>query len=190
MILDIIIIALLIGGLVNGYRAGFITQSVRIVSLILSFMVAIYYFQPAANLSIALVKKLGVTPSIQWIYIADIVAFVVLFAVTHTVYLVLGGHLNGIAKIPGFHLGNALLGSVVGGLTQYLIIFFVLNMLIVFPISWLQNQYQQSSISQTIVKKTPVLSDRASQSNHSGESTLVNDPAAGLNLGGTNHEVA
>lgn len=57
MILDLIIIVLLIGGLISGYRAGFINQSVRIVSLILSFMVAIYYFQPTANIMINIAKK-------------------------------------------------------------------------------------------------------------------------------------
>lgn len=164
MILDIIILLLLVGGLISGYRAGLITQSVRIISLILAFVVAIYYFQATANMAINLAKKLGLTPGIQWLYVADIIAFVLLFAMTHAVYLMLGSYLNELAKIPGFHLGNALLGSLIGAVTQYLIVFFVLNCLIAFPISWVQTQYRSSQLSQWIVKETPVLSKHVTKS--------------------------
>ncbi|EEI70849.1 CvpA family protein [Lentilactobacillus hilgardii] len=189
LILDLIIIVLLIGGLISGYRAGFINQSVRIVSLILSFMVAIYYFQPTANIMINIAKKIGFAPGIQWLYVSDIVAFVLLFALTHAVYIMLGSHLNGIAKVPGFHLGNSLLGSVIGGITQYLIIFFVLNILIVFPISWVQDQYQESQISQTIVKKTPILSKRESRTQTIKQGALSSSIVFLNKQGGSSNEV-
>ncbi|MFT8907283.1 MAG: CvpA family protein [Lentilactobacillus diolivorans] len=188
MVLSLLILILLVGGLMSGYRAGLITQSVRIISLILSFIVAFYYFQPAANLVMTVVKRLGAEPNLQWIYIIDIIAFVFLFGLTHTVYLMLGNHLNGIAKVPGFHIGNAILGSAVGLLTQYLVIFFVLNILVVFPINWIQDQYRQSDISQTIVKKTPVLSGQFSRNLIKNKSFIQDDTTYRYD-GGTINEV-
>jgi uncharacterized membrane protein required for colicin V production len=99
----------------------------------------------------------------------------------------LGRALNAVVKLPVLHLGNQLLGSVIGVVAQYLIIFFVLNVLILFPINWFQTQYQDSGISQTIVKKTPVLSQHAGRvitTHHAAVNNQVND-----GRGGT-HEMA
>ncbi len=159
MILDIIVILILISGLIRGYRIGLIKQSVQAGSLILAFIVAMYYFQPLGNLMIKLLKQLQLKPDIQWLYVSDIIAFVLLFSITQAVYTSLGKHLNGVTRLPGLHLGDELLGSVMGLLTRYLVTFFLLNILILFPMSWLQDQYHESTISQTIVKKTPIISE-------------------------------
>ncbi|KRM43043.1 CvpA family protein [Lentilactobacillus parafarraginis] len=187
MILSLIVIACLIGGVVSGFRRGFVSQSVSIVSLILAFIVAIYYFQSTANYVIDFIKKFNGDVGVQWLYVTDIIAFVVLFSLTRSVYLMLGRALNAVVKLPVLHLGNQLLGSVIGVVAQYLIIFFVLNVLILFPINWFQTQYQDSGISQTIVKKTPVLSQHAGRvitTHHAAVNNQVND-----GRGGT-HEMA
>ncbi|EHO53970.1 CvpA family protein [Lentilactobacillus kisonensis] len=158
MILDIIVVLLLVSGLVGGFRIGFIKQTVQAGSLILAFIVAMYYFQDLGNLIVRAINGLQIKLAIQWVYVIDMVAFICLFSLTQVVYVKIGKHLNGLTRVPGLHLGDELLGSLMGMVTRYLVIFFVLNILIVFPISWVQNQYRESSISQTIVKKTPIIS--------------------------------
>ncbi|WP_369404686.1 CvpA family protein [Secundilactobacillus odoratitofui] len=69
-----------------------------------------------------------------------------------------GRDLNLITRLPLIHSVNALLGAATSFIVRYLLIFLILNILLLFPSQWVQQQYQVSSIAQSIVKKTPVMS--------------------------------
>ncbi|GHP15016.1 hypothetical protein YK48G_24410 [Lentilactobacillus fungorum] len=189
MILDIIVILILISGLVSGFRLGFIHQSIRAGALILALIVALYYFQPLANLVITGLKQLRWQPDIQWTYVFDLIAFIFLFSVTNAVYLGLGRYLNVAAKLPIFHVGDELLGALMGVVTHYLIVFFVLSALIVLPVSWFQTQYHESQISQMIVKKTPLISDWQSQQGWMNNAASHSNPLNYRVNGGQSHEM-
>lgn len=79
--------------------------------------------------------------------------------------------LSPITRLPLLHQLNALLGAAADLLIKYLFIFILLNFLLMFPDQSIQEQYQQSDVSQWIVKKTPILSDKMIQiwNQHSSE---------------------
>ncbi|MGF2386027.1 CvpA family protein, partial [Lentilactobacillus otakiensis] len=62
-------------------------------------------------------------------------------------------------------------GGIADFIIKYLFIFILLNFLLMFPSQSIRDQYEQSDVSQWIVKKTPILSDEMIQiwDQHSSE---------------------
>ncbi|KRO04270.1 hypothetical protein IV54_GL001518 [Levilactobacillus paucivorans] len=55
---------------------------------------------------------------------------------------------------------NGLGGGLINLVVRYVVIFLVLNLLILLPMTTFQNSYQASPVAQWIVKETPLLSER------------------------------
>lgn len=94
-----------------------------------------------------------------------------LFGIVWRIVRGLSNLLSPLTRLPIIHQLNSLLGGAADFIIKYLFIFIVLNFLLILPSQSIQDQYQQSPVSQWIVKKTPILSDKMIQiwNQHSSE---------------------
>lgn len=153
-ILDIIVLVLLIVSVWRGYRTGLVAQLVRVTSFIVSFVVAFMYYRPVAAtlaewIPISSAEAGGSFGTVagfpfmqQALY--NIGAFVLLaFAAGLAVRLV-GGFLEGVTKLPGLSIVNRITGAVIGGVKNGLILFLILAVASLLPITAMHKTLDES----------------------------------------------
>ncbi|KRK08921.1 CvpA family protein [Ligilactobacillus pobuzihii] len=161
MILTIIIILMLILGAYYGYQKGFVLQFGTLVSMFLGLIFAMYYNQNVAGWVTNILRQYAdLQMSIPTRYFTNIVVFLFLFLLASGVFQGIWRWLNQLTRFPVVRFGNSLLGILAGLAVQYLTVFVVLNLLLMTQSSWLQQQYQQSSLAQSIVKVDANVSEK------------------------------
>lgn len=150
----IIILAL---GLISGYRSGFVTVVMSLLAYIIAWLLATVFSQKLAEILFSTFTSVN-TSTVAMPRMLTGTVFFVLFSICYTLVRHVGRDLNLITRLPLIHSVNALLGAATSFIVRYLLIFLILNILLLFPSQWVQQQYQVSSIAQSIVKKTPVMS--------------------------------
>ncbi|WP_163653642.1 CvpA family protein [Listeria sp. PSOL-1] len=169
MILNIIIIILLVFGLMNGYKNGFIRQLILTLGYILSLFVAYKYYAmlaphlsfipyPSADKSKEVYQLLEVLHTKEAYY--NVLAFILIFLVAVIIVHMLASLVTGVTRIPILRQVNGLIGGLLGLVQVYLIIFLVLYIGAIYPAHWMVNFIHDSSIAQWILENTPVLSKR------------------------------
>lgn len=159
MILSVGVIAILILGLVWGFHTGFVLQLITLLVYAFSGLIAIGLSTPTASFLYGLYRAVQpATTTIPRLWI--VIAFGVIFIIASLLLWRLGRILNLITKLPVIHFLNGVLGAFVGLVVRYLLVFIILNILILIPSTWIQQQYHASSLSQTIVTQTPVISNQ------------------------------
>ncbi|PLT30224.1 CvpA family protein [Peribacillus deserti] len=166
--LDLIIIAVLILGLLIGLRRGFILQLVHLTGFIVSFISAyIYYDDLAPKIKLWIpFPTLGNTDSMKMILGAsgideayyNAIAFAIIFFSVKIVWQLIGAMLDFIAHIPILKQLNRLGGAILGFVEVYLILFILLYIAALLPIQAVQGPLNDSFIANAMVKNTPVLS--------------------------------
>lgn len=161
MVFTIGIILILGFGLLSGLRRGFVVEILHLVGFVVATFVSVLYTTPVADFINGLIGQTSSAQStsgiIKWI------VFVLLFGLVWQIVRLLRDIITPITKLPIIHQLNSLLGGVANLIIKYLVIFILLNILLIFPSQTIHEQYQDSSISQWIVKKTPLLSDKMIQ---------------------------
>lgn len=160
MIFTWLIIIILALGLIQGYHSGFVAVFIHLVAYVLAWIIAMLFANKLADVAYSLyTAKIG-TGS-QFFTVPRALTgtiFFALFSVTYGIIRHIGKDLNMITKLPVVHLTNALLGAATSFLLRYLLIFLLLNVITLFPSTWIQHQYQTSVIAQQMVKQTPLMS--------------------------------
>ena len=172
MVLTIGIIGILIFGFFRGLHRGFVNEILSLIGFLAATIVSIAFTSPIADFINHAIFQNGGNQSAQMIIKWFI--FAMLFGFVWRMVHLLGDLLSPITRLPLLHQLNALLGGASDLLIKYLFIFILLNFLVMFPDQSIREQYQQSVISQWIVKKTPILSDKMIQiwNQHSSEVNL------------------
>ncbi|WP_173021248.1 CvpA family protein [Secundilactobacillus folii] len=156
MIFSIVILIILLLGIISGFRRGFVGVVMSLLAYIIAWIVAALFSQPVAKFLFQAFTSnhnvLVVVPRL----LSGIVFFV-LFSIAYGIVRRIGRDINMVTKLPVIHSVNALLGAAINLIVRYLLIFLVLNVLILFPSEWIQEQYQASPVAQTMVKKTPIM---------------------------------
>lgn len=153
MILSAIIIIVLIFGAITGYKRGFILQLGGLLSLVLGVVFAMFYGQSVTNwLTSILTKYANMQFSVPERYFTNIVVFFILFLIVSGVFQGIWRSLNKLTKLPILHAGNSILGLFAGVAVQYVMIFVVLSLFLATSSNWIQQQYDDSTIAQSIVK--------------------------------------
>ncbi|UUI04346.1 CvpA family protein [Oceanobacillus jeddahense] len=157
MILTLIISLILIGGFFIGLRQGFVLQFVNITGFIVSLVIASLFFNDVA-------------PHLTWIpypgesgsYVAGIyyqaIAFLILLIGTKILWNILGSILNALANLPLISFVNRWIGGAFGFVKIYLVLFLFLNLAALVPMASLQQAVSDSTLAQTMLQHTPVLS--------------------------------
>ncbi|MEK2586897.1 CvpA family protein [Lentilactobacillus buchneri] len=169
MIFTIGIILILIFGFFRGLHRGFVNEVLSLIGFLAATIVSIVGTSPIADFINQAILKNGGNQTAELIIKWVIFAF--LFGFVWRIVRLLSDLLSPITRLPLLHQLNALLGAAADLLIKYLFIFILLNFLLMFPDQSIQEQYQQFDVSQWIVKKTPILSDKMIQiwNQHSSE---------------------
>ena len=167
---DFIIILLLIFGILIGLKRGFILQLFHLIGFIIAFIVAVKYYDvlgerlalwiPYPDLSSdnAWADFLQALPLKNGFYNA--ISFAIIFFAVKIILQIIASMLDFVASLPVLHSMNKLLGSILGFLEIYLILFIVLYILALTPIEGVQTWINNSSIALFIIENTPYLSEK------------------------------
>ncbi|MFB4166660.1 CvpA family protein [Virgibacillus sp. JSM 102003] len=167
---DIILIALLIFGFFIGLKRGFILQAFHLLGFIAAFILAaLYYDQLAPRLALwipypelensgAWADFLEALPIEGAFYNA--IAFAIIFFAAKIIMQIVASMLDFVADLPILNSVNKLLGAVLGFVEIYLLIFVVLYVLALTPLTEIQSWINSSSVALFIIEHTPILSEQ------------------------------
>lgn len=164
--IDIIILFLLLMGTLVGLKRGFILQFIKLISFVVSILVAFMFYQslapqltwiPAPNFSGGQAQLAFFSGNLETAYY-NTIAFIILFILTKILLAIIGGLLTTIASIPVIKQVNKLLGGVLGFLETYLFVFILLFVAALLPVDALQTMLSKSMLADVIVGNTPYLS--------------------------------
>ncbi|WP_426004605.1 CvpA family protein [Bacillus sp. DWP3-1] len=164
--IDIIILFLLLMGTLVGLKRGFILQLIKLISFVVSILVASMFYQslapqltwiPAPNFSGGQAQLAFFSGNLETAYY-NTIAFIILFILTKILLAIIGGLLTTIASIPVIKQVNKLLGGVLGFLETYLFVFILLFVAALLPVDALQTMMSTSILADVIVGNTPYLS--------------------------------
>ncbi|GLF90065.1 putative transmembrane protein YshB [Bacillus safensis] len=164
--IDIIILFLLLMGTLVGLKRGFILQFIKLISFVVSILVASMFYQslapqltwiPAPNFSGGQAQLAFFSGNLETAYY-NTIAFIILFILTKILLAIIGGLLTTIASIPVIKQVNKLLGGVLGFIETYLFVFILLFVAALLPVDALQSMMSKSMLADVIVGNTPYLS--------------------------------
>lgn len=167
---DIGLLGLFFLGIFYGYRKGFVRQSVGLVGLILSLLIAYSFsqdtavflqkqFPPPNESSNPLFQvMLGITSIHHFVYMAF--AFIVLFFLTRFICNLLGKLLQSFAELPIISLFNHWLGACLGLAKSFVIILIAIQLIPYIPgLNW-KGIVNQSVITQYMLEISPRVSEQ------------------------------
>ncbi len=152
MVFSIGIILILIFGFLHGLSKGFVAEVLSLIGFVLATFVSIIGTSPIADVINNAIFQGSDNETAQ--VIVKWVIFVLLFGIVWRIVRGLSNLLSPLTRLPIIHQLNSLLGGAADFIIKYLFIFIVLNFLLILPSQSIQDQYQQSPVSQWIVKKT------------------------------------
>ncbi|GMA08499.1 membrane protein [Tetragenococcus halophilus subsp. flandriensis] len=162
MILTLLILLILVGGFFIGLRSGLVLQVVGLTGFIIALAVSYLYFD-------------RLSPYLRWIpfpgsssgnselFYYQALAFVILFIGIRILWSIIGSSLNFLASLPLLNILNRWLGGAFGVVKVYLAIFLLLNLFAFVPNAFAQQTVSDSTLAQTIVEDTPVLSEKVEE---------------------------
>lgn len=176
--LDWIIVALMIGAVLLGFRRGFVRQIVRLAGFLVAYLVAYHYFRdvtpllnewlpfPDFSQNVYLTLLESTVPLQEMFYSA--LAFGLLFFGTKLLFNVAGHFVDGIASLPVLSFFNRWLGAVLCLAEALLIIIIAINIAAFLPGDTVKQSVDNSRIAQYMLKQSPLLSKQLQELwNHS-----------------------
>jgi len=147
----------------RGYRRGLLLTLIDLVSVSIVTIMANLASKPVGELLKSVIPSPGLmeksetgNAAVSTIFFNGLAFFLVMI-VFWIIVRALRKTSRIFTKLPVIHFINAILGSLIGLIISYFLIFLVLHLIILLSNDWLQNQYKTSQIAQWIVKQSPVL---------------------------------
>ncbi|ARK20528.1 hypothetical protein CSV69_01595 [Sporosarcina sp. P26b] len=166
--IDLLIILLLVGGLIAGFRRGFIVQLIHMFGLILSVIVAYKFYKPLAEKLILWIPYPGATAAdaLSWTFenldmdmtFYRLIAFILIFVGMKLILQLIGSMLDFLKHLPILGFGARLIGAALGFIEFYVLIFFALSLLAMLPIEVIQNSLSHSMLAKAMFEHTPIIS--------------------------------
>ncbi|KRL16040.1 CvpA family protein [Lentilactobacillus rapi DSM 19907 = JCM 15042] len=161
MIFDIGILFILIIGFLRGIHRGLVVELFNLVGFFAATIGAIIFTTPVSDFLAGILNNHSENTSmgtiIKWI------VFIVVFVIITRLVRMIRNMIRPVTKLPLISQVNSLLGGGVNLISHYLLVFIILSFLLILPSQAIHQQYDQSAISQWIVTKTPILSDKMMQ---------------------------
>lgn len=167
--IDLILVILLVFGVFVGLKRGFILQVFHLLGFIISFIVAMRYYDvisprlelwvpyPELPEDASWAMFLGETSVENAFYNA--VAFFIIFFAVRIILHIIASMLDFVAELPILRSVNKLLGGVFGFIEVYLILFLLLYIGALVPIGFVQTVLERSEIAAFIIEQTPYFSE-------------------------------
>lgn len=171
MVENIIILLILMMGIYTGVIRGLVLQAIHIAGYIITWIVAnLFYSSLAKSIEMLIPYPSDTSANQLALYnLIQNVEFDKTFynALAYILILIGGGiltrviatALNKVTKIPIINQVNALGGGVLGFISSWLGLFFVLSFLSLLPITAVQDIFSSNSLAKMIVSQTPIVSD-------------------------------
>lgn len=168
-IFDIGIILFIIMFAITGLKQGLIKSTVSLVGIILVFAIAFYLKEPFGNLLCKYLPFFNFSGNLKGlvsinILIYQLLAFIIIISVLLSIYGILTGLSKFIQKLVNatiiLKLPSAIGGFVIGLIEGYLFAFIIL-LLLVLPLKSF-DLFSKSSLVNTILYKTPIISSSSS----------------------------
>ncbi|MBE1554465.1 CvpA family protein [Sporosarcina limicola] len=167
--LDLLILFLLLGGLITGFRRGLIVQIIHMTGFIVALVVAYTYYKQLAEKFVLWIPYPGVTAgsklsmTIEQLDLDEtfyrLLAFVLIFLVVKFGLQLIASMFDFLKYLPvlGFiaRFGGAMLGFV----EFYILMFLILYLIAMLPIDFVQNMISNSLLANTMFEHTPILSE-------------------------------
>ncbi|WP_430784914.1 CvpA family protein [Virgibacillus flavescens] len=167
---DIILLLLLLFGFFVGLKRGFILQLFHLIGFIAAFIVAALYYDQLAERLALWIPYPELPDSSEWAAFLDnlplenafynAISFAIIFFAVKIVLQIIASMLDFVAELPVLHSVNKLLGGILGFVEIYLIIFIILYILALTPLSSIQSWVNDSGIAMLIVEHTPMFSEK------------------------------
>lgn len=167
--LDLLIVFLLLGGLITGFRRGLIVQVIHMTGFIISLIVAFMYYKPLANKFVLWVPYPGVTAGSKLHFPVEqldldetfyrLLAFILIFFTVKILLQLVASMLDFLKYLPVLGFAARLLGAALGFIEFYFILFFILYFLAMIPIGFIQNAFDHSLLAKTMFEHTPIISE-------------------------------
>ncbi|HLS10070.1 CvpA family protein [Lentibacillus sp.] len=179
-----ILIILLMFGFFIGLKRGFILQTFHLIGFIVAFILAaLYYDELAPKLALwipypelddngAWADFLEAIPLEGTFYNA--IAFAIIFFGVKIILQIIASMLDFVAELPILRSLNKWLGAVLGFVEIYLLIFIVLYILALTPLTEIQSWINDSSVALFILEDTPILSEQIKTLWSTGIDELMN----------------
>ena len=165
--LDIILLIIFASSLIVGLKRGFIVQAIHLSSFFIALLVAYIYYKPLAEKFVLWVPYPGITQDSSMTLILDsldvdrtfyrIIAFAVIFFVVKLALQILASAFDFLKYFPILNSVNRVLGAALCFAEFYFILFIIMYVLALIPISAVQNLMGSSIIANLMLEHTPIL---------------------------------
>jgi uncharacterized membrane protein required for colicin V production len=167
--LDILILILLFGGLVTGFRRGLIVQIIHMTGFIIALIVAYRYYKQLAEKFVLWIPYPGVTAgsklsmTVETLNLDEtfyhLLAFVLIFLVVKFGLQLVASMFDFLKYLPILGFVARIAGAIFGFIEFYILIFLVLYLLAMVPIDFIQALLSKSMLTETMFEHTPLLSE-------------------------------
>lgn len=167
--LDLLILFLLFGGLVTGFRRGLIVQVIHMTGFIVALIAAYTYYKQLAEKFVLWIPYPGVTAGSKLSIAVEqldldgtfyrLLAFVLIFLVVKFGLQLIASMFDFLKYLPVLGFIARFLGAMFGFIEFYILIFLVLYVLAMVPIDFIQGPLSKSMLAKTMFEHTPLLSE-------------------------------
>jgi uncharacterized membrane protein required for colicin V production len=166
----LLLLLFLFFGFLMGLKRGFILQVFHLAGFIIAFIVAaVYYDKLAPGLTLWIpypeisgdsgwAAFLQSMPLEKGFYNA--IAFAIIFFAAKIVLQIIASMLDFVTKLPILNSVNKLGGAILGFAEVYLILFIILYILALTPVSGAQDWINDSTLALFMIEHTPYLSEK------------------------------
>lgn len=176
MMISTLIILLLILGAYRGSKRGLLLELLHIVGFIASIWIASQYYLPVSKwiemyipypsylpdtVSFALFTSEQALVLDQVFYKA--VAFIGILIVCGIIINIIGYVAKELGRLPIINEVNTIGGAVLGVVSNYITLFFLLSVVSLLPLEGAQKIYKESAIATYIVEKTPYFTEQVAK---------------------------
>lgn len=172
-IMDWIIILLLIGGLVIGFKRGLIRQAIHLAGFIAAYILAFKFYDDFAPMLMSWMPLNQIEAYNSFSFVAEAlqvdrliynaIAFALIFFGTKLGLTLVGNVLHIVASLPGLSIFNRFGGLALGLLEVALILIIAVNVMAVLPWEKGNQLLSQSMLGSYLVDHVPVLAEKLQQ---------------------------
>ncbi|WJY28027.1 CvpA family protein [Sporosarcina trichiuri] len=167
--LDILILFLLLGGLITGFRRGLLVQVLHMTGFIISFIVAFAYYKQLAEKFVLWIPYPGVTAEskLTWAFgeldldqtFYRLLAFILIFFAVKFVLQLIVSMFDFLKYLPVLGFISRFFGAALGFVEFYVIILLLVGVLALLPVDFIQKLVRSSLLAKTMFEHTPLLSN-------------------------------
>ncbi|WP_339254911.1 CvpA family protein [Sporosarcina sp. FSL W8-0480] len=167
--LDLLIVFLLLGGLITGFRRGLIVQLIHMTGFFIALIIAYIYYKQLADKFVLWIPYPGVTASSKLSWTVEqldldqtfyrLLAFVLIFIVVKFALQLIASMFDFLKYLPVLGFVSRFAGAALGFIEFYIVIFLLLYLLVMLPLEFIQGFIGKSILANAMFEHTPLFSE-------------------------------